>query len=357
MKVSRSTLFAILWGIFCALIACMFFYLASESDKREYELYHQIAQELADCNIAAESNTDLLTTESNTDLIAVESDTGLAVHETDVLKESNTDLVTHETDVLNPEANNTRDYTNPLWSEENAEAATDETSIVDNEVYYAQPVLAAVTKTITIDAGHQAKGDSTKEPIGPNSKEMKAKVTTGAVGVNSHLPESELNLTLALGLQKELEKRGYNVVMVRTSQDVNISNSARAEIANNAKSDAFIRIHANSAASPKAHGAMTICQTVKNPYNGNLHSRSYALSDAVLNALVDATGCKKERIWETDTMSGINWCNVPVTIVEVGYLSNPSEDALLNTTDYQNKIVLGLANGIDNYFAEENHIK
>ena len=225
---------------------------------------------------------------------------------------------------------------------------------VDGEKVYSQ---WSKTKSVTtdaylvaVDAGHQSRANVAKEPNGPGSSVMKMKVTGGTQGRFTNQTEYALNLSVAKKLKEILEKRGYKVLMIRESNNVNISNVERAKIANKNKADVFIRIHANGSENFNANGAMTICQTSQNPYCKATYKKSRKLSDCVLNGIVKNTGCRKEGVWETDTMTGINWCQVPVTIVEMGYLSNQKEDRLLATDSYRKKMAVGIADGIDEYF-------
>ncbi len=205
---------------------------------------------------------------------------------------------------------------------------------------------------IVIDAGHQRKGNYEKEPNGPGSDVMKAKVSSGTQGVVTGLAEYELNLTVSLFLKEELLARGYEVIMIRETHDVNISNVERAKIANEVKADAFIRVHADSSTNQDAKGVMTICQTKNNPYNREWYEESRKLSELVLEEVVQETGAKKRQIWETDTMTGINWTTVPTTILEMGFMSNKEEDKLLATQEYQRKIAKGVADAIDRFLKE-----
>ena len=204
---------------------------------------------------------------------------------------------------------------------------------------------------VCIDAGHQRYGISEKEPNGPGSSIMKAKLTSGTRGVSTGIAEYQLNLDIALLLEQELIARGYDVVMIRRDNDCPLSNAERAQVANESGADIFIRIHANGSENKNVSGALCCAPTRSNPYLSDyVIEQSVCLSRLVVDQFCSATGANNQGLLSTDTMTGINWCQIPVTIVEMGYMSNAVEDEKMASGDYRTLMVQGIANGIDAYF-------
>ncbi len=217
------------------------------------------------------------------------------------------------------------------------------------------PPLDPSKLTVCIDAGHQKKSIKEKEPNGPGSTVMKAKLSSGTYGRFTGIKEYQLNLDVALMLKAELLARGYNVVMIRETNDCPMSNAERAIYANECGADIFIRIHANGSENPDKNGALTCAPTMKNPYLTEENAAaSRLLSEIVLDEFCKATGAKNLGLYNVDTMTGINWATIPVTIMEMGYMTNEVEDRLMATQEYREKMVEGMANGIDAYFAAVN---
>ena len=215
----------------------------------------------------------------------------------------------------------------------------------------APSVPVSGSRMIAIDPGHQASAWNELEPIGPGASAMKPKTSSGTQGCVTGVAESQLNLTVALKLRDALQARGYQVYMVRTSQDVRLSNKDRADMAYASGAEIFIRIHANGSADPAMNGILTMAPSAGNPYVAHLSASSNALSASIVNHIAANTGQRNIGVLATDDMSGINWSQIPVTIVEMGYMSNPDEDRALNTPSFQDKIVQGICSGVDEYFA------
>lgn len=204
-------------------------------------------------------------------------------------------------------------------------------------------------KVIGIDPGHQLRGDSSTEPNGPGSSTYKAKVAGGTRGTATGKPEYQLTLEVAKKLKTELLERGYEVVMTRTKNDVNISNKERALRINESGADICVRIHADGGVSA-ARGATALCPSSSNRYISNLYSKSNKLSKALISAYCKATGLRNRGISYRDDLTGTNWSTVPTTLIELGFMTNATEDRYMASASGQKAMVTGLADGIDAYF-------
>jgi N-acetylmuramoyl-L-alanine amidase len=219
----------------------------------------------------------------------------------------------------------------------------------------AAPAPKTVTPTaskyvVVIDAGHQGAGNNTPEPVGPGASQTKPAVADGAAGVSTRRRESLVNLEVSKRIRTLLEARGVQVIMIRTSENVNITNAERAQIANRAKADLLLRIHCDSVSNRSLSGLLTLVPG-KNQWTGPIVAPSARAGKAIHAATLASTGAKNRGITPRTDMSGFNWAAVPAVIVEMGMMSNPAEDKLLSTPAYQDKLAQGISAGVMTYLS------
>ena len=202
---------------------------------------------------------------------------------------------------------------------------------------------------IFIDPGHQAKGNSETEQVGPNSGSYKAKVSSGTAGVATKKPEYELNLEASLKLKHILESRGYKVYMTRESHDVDISNKERAIFANEKKVDMVVRIHADGSDNAGITGASILIPSKYGEYTSAIYEDSSNCAKFI-NENMQNNGFKVNGIFERSDLTGFNWSQVPAVLLEMGFMSNYTEDQNMSSPKYQEKMMTSVADGLDNYF-------
>lgn len=180
--------------------------------------------------------------------------------------------------------------------------------------------------TVTIDAGHGG-------------------YDSGAVGPTGVL-EKNITLPIALKVGEILSKNGINVIYTRTSDDVVWPSEERADlqkrcdISDKANADYFVAIHVNSADVPSVNGLETYY------FEGSLKGEKLAKS--VEQQLVQATGVADRGV-KTDGFYVLKNTNAVAILTEIGFISNPDQEKVLNTPEYQNKYAEAIATGILKY--------
>ncbi|MFC3886171.1 SH3 domain-containing protein [Bacillus songklensis] len=182
------------------------------------------------------------------------------------------------------------------------------------------PVSSAVLtgKTIVIDAGHGGKD-------------------SGTVGQKGAF-EKDLALNTARLVVSSLEKAGANVIMTR-SDDTFISLSDRVAVSHKYKADAFISIHYNSA-SPKSSGVMSFYYTA---------AKEEKLAKCIQESLVQYTNMKDMGV-RFGNFHVIRENKQPAVLLELGFLSNPSEEQYVKSKAFQESAAKAISEGIVRYF-------
>jgi N-acetylmuramoyl-L-alanine amidase len=211
----------------------------------------------------------------------------------------------------------------------------------------ALPTAAAPSPAVVvIDPGHDLRANPQTEPIGPGSSTVKIKDGGGTHGVVTGLREAELNLRVALRLRPLLERAGVRVVMTRTRTDgTSIGNIARARIANRAHAALFLRIHADGSLDPSSRGTHTLYPAFHRGWTDDIYAPSHRAARLVQAELVRALGFPDRGLQERSDYTGFNWSDVPAILVELGFMTNPTEDRLLATPAYERRAAVGLCRG------------
>ncbi len=237
--------------------------------------------------------------------------------------------------------------TTSTTSTSNGPASTTSTSAGSASTSMPAPVPASQQRdVVVIDPGHQAKGDYRPEPVGPGSSQTKARVSSGTTGVVTGIPESELVLAVSLKLRDAFLSAGVEVVMTRTAQDVELSNIQRAQIANQAGADLFVRIHADGHDDPAVAGIHVLYPASIEGWTDDIAAASKRAAALAQRELIEATGAIDRGTDARSDMTGFNWADVPVILPEIGFMTNPAEDRLLATPAYQDAIVGALVRAI-----------
>lgn len=218
--------------------------------------------------------------------------------------------------------------------------------LVASFVVAAGAARAGTAPVVVIDPGHDARANLATEPIGPGSSTRKIKDGGGTHGVVTGVREPDLTLEVSLRLRRLLRAAGVRVVMTRTrTSGASMGNIVRARIANDAGAALFLRVHADGASSASARGTHTLTPALRRGWTDDVYASSRRAATLVQTELVRTLGFPNRGIQERSDFTGFNWADVPVILVEMGFMTNPTEDRALALPTVRQRAALGLCRG------------
>ncbi|MGA8486117.1 MAG: N-acetylmuramoyl-L-alanine amidase [Gaiella sp.] len=218
--------------------------------------------------------------------------------------------------------------------------------LVASFVVAAGAARAGTAPVVVIDPGHDARANLATEPIGPGSSTRKIKDGGGTHGVVTGVREPDLTLDVSLRLRRLLRAAGVRVVMTRTrTSGASMGNIVRARIANDAGAALFLRVHADGASSASARGTHTLTPALRRGWTDDVYASSRRAATLVQTELVRTLGFPNRGIQERSDFTGFNWADVPVILVEMGFMTNPTEDRALARPTVRQRAALGLCRG------------
>ena len=208
------------------------------------------------------------------------------------------------------------------------------------------PVTAAPPPLVCLDPGHGTPSAVGRqlEPIGPGSRTLKIKDGGGATG------EAAVALAIARRARRLLLGRGYRVAMTRTGPTIQLGdgngNIARARFCNRRHAALMVRIHADGSTVRSLHGVSTLVPSWHRGWTDDIFARSLRAGRALQKVVVRSTGAADRGVVQRGDLTGFNWANVPVVLLETGFLTNPTESRRLKTGAYQQRVARGIVLGV-----------
>ena len=205
-------------------------------------------------------------------------------------------------------------------------------------------ILATPPPLVCLDPGHGTPPAIGRQPeqIGPGSGVLKIKDGGGASG------EAVVNLAIAKKTRTLLLRRGYRVAMTRVGPVFSYGNGgniARAQFCNRRHAALMLRIHADGSTNTSLHGFQTLYPAWHKGWTDDIYASSLKAARLVQAAAVRATGAASLGLVKRTDLTGFNWANVPAILVECGFVSNPTERRLLQSSAYEWKVARGLTTG------------